>query len=390
MARVLLDNALIIDPEGDSPAPGALLLDGERIAGRLPPTGSRPEDVERRDLGGAGLCPGFLDLHYHGGLVFAEPDDALQGLRHEATGLLRHGVTGFLPTTVAWPREALAKRVDAWVDALANAGGEGAEPLGIHLEGPWIRGDAAGAQPREGIRRFEAAEGAELLARGSGAIRMVTLAPEVEGAAALQEALGRHGIVAALGHSLADEADVRAAVERGARHVTHLFNAMGVLHHRRPGLVGAALTDERLACDLICDGVHVHPAVVRLAARAKGDGLILITDRVAPPEAGRAGAEHAFGAGPVHDDGTALRLADGTLAGSRLAMDRALQNAEAFGAMTRTEAVAACTLRPARLLGLESRRGTLRVGARADLAVLGPDGAVRETWLGGRRVYAAS
>lgn len=140
---------------------------------------------------------------------------------------------------------------------------------------------------------------------------MVTLAPEVEGAALLQEQLVRRGIVTALGHSLADDACVRESVTRGARHVTHLFNAMGPLHHRTLGMAGSALTDDRLTADLICDGVHVHPAVVRLAARAKGDGLVLITDRVDPGPEGSG-----FGSGAVHDDGAALRLPDGTLAGS--------------------------------------------------------------------------
>jgi N-acetylglucosamine-6-phosphate deacetylase len=163
---------------------------------------------------------------------------------------------------------------------------------------------------------------------------------------------------------------------------------MGALHHRAPGLAGVALTDDRLTCDLICDGVHVDPALVDLAARAKGEGLVLITDRVELPD---GPAERSFGsAGAVQDDGEALRLADGRLAGSSLGLDRALRNAERFASMTRLDAVAACSLRPARVLGVESERGSFRPGARADFVILTADGSVRETWVGGRLRYAAA
>jgi N-acetylglucosamine-6-phosphate deacetylase len=272
-------------------------------------------------------------------------------------------------------------------EAAARGAGPGlAIPIGIHLEGPWLNPGAAGAQPRPGIRPYDPGEGEEVLARGEGCIRMVTLAPEAEGAAALQQALARRGITAALGHSLARCAQAEAAVDAGARHVTHLFNAMSGLHHREPGLVGVALSDERLSCDLICDGAHVDPRVVRLAARAKGEKLVLITDRIDPPGLG-SGSD--FGSGALVDDGVALRLPDGRLAGSRVTLDRALRNARAMAGMQRLEAVAACTLRPARVIGVEAERGSLRRGARADFALLDDADVVRETWIAGERVYSA-
>ena len=380
MSRVALVNALLLDPEADAPARGGLLLDGGRIAARLA-EGATIEGIDAIDLGGRALSPGFLDVHYHGALVCGTPERSGAAVREAARELLRDGVTGFLPTTVAWPQPELLARVGALAEACAAEPSDGAAALGLHLEGPWISAGAAGAQPRAGIRDFDAAEAASVFDRAHGRLRMVTLAPELPGAGALLAELARRGIVAALGHSHAEVAQVDAAVERGARHVTHLWNAMGGLHHRAPGLAGAALTDDRLSCDLICDGVHVHPAAVRLAARAKRERLLLISDRVA------AGA--GFGAGELVDDGTALRLPDGRLAGSRLTLDRAVANAVAFGAMTRLEAVAAVSLRPARLLGIERERGTLRRGARADLVVLDAAGRAAETWLAGRRVYAA-
>lgn len=451
--RIFLHGGLLLDPEAPAAAEGALLVVDGRIAERRDTGAEAPGDALCVDLAGRALAPGFLDLHYHGALIFeaadAPPEALAQRLARTAQRLLRDGVTGFLPTTVAWPAPELRTRVAALARACEAAGGS---VLGLHLEGPWINPGAAGAQPRPGIRPFEAAEGAALLDCAESLVRVVTFAPEMEGAAALQAELARRGIVAALGHSLAQAEQVARAVAGGASHVTHLFNAMGGMHHRAPGLAGAALAEDRLSCDLICDGLHVDPQMVRLAARAKGGGLALITDRIELPGAAHGGAMAdasapgtasssatpatsapgaalaGFGSGALHDDGRAIWLraaADSSsvtgnaagargnapaapaaaataaphaapdaapaakLAGSSLSMDRAVRNATAFGAMSQLEAVAAATLRPARILGIESRRGTLRPGARADFAILNSAGVPVETWLAGRRVWSA-
>ncbi len=397
MARVLLRNALLLDPEAPAPEAGSLLLEGDRIAARLAPgQDAGVADARVIDLAGQPLAPGFLDLHFHGPLAWAPPELIESSLHDAARDLLRHGTTGFLATSLAWSQPELESRMQRLGPLVGQAPGQAA-CLGIHLEGPWIHAGAAGAQPKEGIRPFEAAEGRSLLDRGEGDVCMVTLAPEVAGVEPLLAVLAQRGIVAALGHSLASAEQAEAAVERGARHVTHLFNAMGVLHQREPGLAGFALGEDRLTCDLICDGVHVHPSLVRVAARAKRDRLVLITDRVDP------GPDATLGKRVLHDDGSAMRLADGRLAGSRATLDACAARFRRAAGATLLESVAACTLRPARVLGIEGQRGTLRVGARADLAVLAaegqilepsedkildpPEGQILETWLGGERVW---
>ena len=380
--RTLLENARILDPERRTPSRGALLVEDGRIGAVFPAGSSVPEDVERIDLGGRRLAPGFIDLHFHGSLVLDPDAPPRAALERSSELLARGGTTAFLPTTVAWRRADLERRVAGLARASESGPWPGAESLGIHLEGPWLRPEAAGAQPPDAIRGYDRAEGPGVIEAGAGRVRMVTLAPEIDGARDLLRDLRSHDIVAALGHSLADAAVIDAAVGEGLSHVTHLFNAMGSMHHRSPGTAGHALTDDRLTCDLICDGCHVDARFVRLASQAKGPGLLLISDRVELPQDSTEGA--SFGSGALESDGVAIRLPDGRLAASCLSLDRAVRNLCEFAGVDLVDAIAACTLRPARLLGMESERGTLRVGARADLVVLGAGGDVDETWILGR------
>ncbi len=388
----LLLHARLVDPESARIEPGILWLEAGRIRARLGPGESRPEGVPERDLGERLLAPGFLDLHHHGAAIFAGPGELASAIRHDAQEQLRHGATSFLVTSVVLDGPALGDFVTETVRALegrllappADPATGGARVLGLHLEGPWISPQAPGAQPTAGIRPYAVSEGREILARGEGWIRMVTLAPEVAGAERLQADLARVGVVGALGHSRASWNDADRVIGAGASHVTHLYNAMSGVHHRAPGLAACALGDPRLSVDLICDGVHVAPEMVALSARILGDRLVLITDRIEPPPGGD------FGAGAVAERDGALRLADGRLAGSCLGLAGAVANARRFAGLGLVEAVAACTLRPARLLGLESDCGTLRPGARADFAVLDDAGRLRETWLAGEPAWTAA
>jgi len=370
-----------VDPEGGEPCTETLLLEEGRVADRLRPDAALGGDWRRVSMAERVIAPGFVDLHFHGALFSAPSEGFGDVLARSAQEMLHGGTTAFLATTVAWSRDSLPRRVGQLAEAVTGVSSGGASCLGLHLEGPWINPDAAGALAAESLRPFEPSYDTDVLDRAGELLRMVTLAPEVAGSDALLAELRARGAVAALGHTRATPAEIRKGIERGLTHVTHLFNAMGLMHHREPGVPGTVLATDELSCDLICDGHHVDPAMVRLAARALDDRLMLITDRVELAEGGPSDRR------PSPDE--PVRLPDGTLAGSRLSLDRALHHLRDFAEVSLREAVAACTLRPAQLLGVEGQHGTLRRGARADLAVMDAEGRIMETWLRGRRVWSA-
>ncbi|MEO7430212.1 MAG: N-acetylglucosamine-6-phosphate deacetylase [Acidimicrobiales bacterium] len=335
-------------------------------------------------LGVAGMLvvSGFIDLQCNGGLGIdlASNPERLWDLGAQ---LPRWGVTAWLPTIVTTP-PGIVERALATLAAGPPPGWVGAEPLGLHLEGPFLSPAKRGAHPAALLRpaTMAAIDG---WSRAAG-VALVTLAPELEGALEVIEALVERGVVVSLGHSAATADQAMAGVDAGATWVTHLFNAMVPLHHREPGLAGVALTDERLHVGLIADGIHVDPSVVTVAQRALGDRLTLVTDAVAA--LGMPEGRQALGRSEVTVDADGVRLADGTLAGSNLAMDQAVRNLMAFTGCSAEVAVCAGTEAPARVLG-DERRGTLAVGSRADLVVLDGERRVVATVIGGRIVHDA-
>lgn len=371
-----LTGAHIVDPEAQTHA-ATLLVERGRIVGELEPEEAPGSDWRQVDLTGRLIAPGFVDLHFHGELFIAPPEEFAESMSRAAQRMIPSGTTAFLATTLAWSDETLGARVSALAEAVSEHGADGARCLGLHLEGPWISDAAPGAMSVECIRPFSPNRDADVLDRAGDLLRMVTLAPENEGAGALLEELARRGAVASLGHSRATRGVIHEAVGRGIAHVTHLFNAMGPVHHREPGVAGTVLARDDLTCDLICDGFHVHPDMVRVATRALRERLVLITDRL---DMARSASEPTEGSEP-------LRLADGTIAGSQLSLDVAARNACSFAGIDLHEAVSACTARPAKVIGVENECGTLRPGARADLAILDPQGRVVETWVGGSRAW---
>jgi N-acetylglucosamine-6-phosphate deacetylase len=356
---------------------------GEAPATRGVPS---PPTWSRLDAAGLLVVPGFVDLQCNGAAgvdISTEPER----LWEVAAALPRWGVTAWLPTIVSGAAAIRARALAALRSGPPNGRSGGrpfAVPLGLHLEGPFLAPERRGAHPVQHLLPPDPAlvthEG---WSRQSG-VALVTLAPELPRALDVVRDLAVAGVVVSAGHSSASAEQATAAVEAGVTAVTHLFNAMAPLHHRDPGLVGVALTDERLHVGAIADGLHLHPAAVALAARALGERLCLVTDAVAAlgVPAGRVplGALEAF----ATDNG--VRLADGTLAGSDLSLDRAVRNLLAFARVSLPSAVAAVTASPAALLGLDDR-GAIAPGAVGDLVVLDPAGHVVATVIGGRVAF---
>jgi N-acetylglucosamine-6-phosphate deacetylase len=372
-------------PDGPVPFHGFVeLTDGviSSVAAGRPP---RPADVTLAD---GYLLPGLVDLQVNGyfGIEFQIADAARWA--EAAARLPSTGTTAFVPTIITAPVGQLAGTLRGAREFVPGLPAGGARVLGVHVEGPFIAPSRPGAHNRAWITDPTPAAVAELIAAGRGLLRLVTLAPELPGALAAIDALTEAGVLVSVGHSDALAEQVAAAADRGARMVTHLFNAQRGLSHREPGVAGQALTDSRLTSGLIADLHHVAGPVCGLAFRAAPGRIALVTDAAAP--AGMPPGEYLLGGEPVtlpDADGAPPVRADGTIAGSALRLDVAVGNAVACG-VPLTAAVAAATSIPADLIGRPDL-GRLVAGATADLVWLGPDLRTRATWLGGRLVYTA-
>ncbi len=363
----------------------AVLIDGGRLiavdtADALP----CPAGAEVVDATGLLLAPGFIDLQFNGGFGDDFTDDPATIWR-VAEKLPRYGVTSFLPTIITSPADkvALGQQV---VTTGRPAGFRGADPLGLHVEGPFLNLKKKGAHNPAYLRppSLEAAAGWSL----EMGVRLVSLAPELPGALEVIVALSDRGVLVSAAHSMATYDEAITGFDAGIRYGTHLFNAMPTLGHRDPGLPGALLADDRITVGIIADGIHVHPALVKLVWRMLGPGrLNLVTDAMAA--LGMAAGVHLLGDFAVTVDETSARLADGTLAGSILALDQALRNLIAFTGCTLSDALATITTTPARALGLDHERGRIAPGYTADLLLLTPDLRVRATMVAGEVVYTA-
>ena len=405
---IVLSGAALVLPDRIL-TPGTLTIDGDRIVDiRSGPASGAPG----RDAAGARafvfdhhyIVPGFIDVHVHGVEGFDTLDDG-NPVAAMAARLPRYGVTAFCPTTVACRPDALARMLQDLRLARNTPRSRSARVLPAHLESNFINAEFRGAQPmaclrspraaltrpptpgHDGPGRFSAADILAEIERAGADVGIVTLAPELEGGLDLVRWIASHGPRVSLGHSGASFEEGLEAIAAGARHATHLFNRMPPLGHRAPGLVGAVLQSEEIAAEVICDGYHVHPALVRTAVAAKGASRVMaITDGTAVSGL-PAGTRAALGGQPITAGESAALLDDGTLAGSALTMDRAFQTLVGTMKLSIVDAARLCSTTAASELGLAGH-GVLARDAIADIVVLDGSLSVVQTYVAGQLVYS--
>lgn len=332
------------------------------------------------------VVPGFIDEHIHGAGGADAMDGTVEALQTISEFLAREGTTGFLATTMTQSPENITNALKAVKKVREKGEYKGAEVLGVHLEGPFISPKHVGAQPLE----YVATPDAELFDKyneaSGNSIKIVTLAPEVEGGLGFVKHLSNIGVVASVGHTGGKYADVVNAVAAGATNVTHTYNAQTGLHHREAGVVGAAMLLDELNCEMICDTIHVSVPAIKLVIKNKPhDKYTLITDAMRAK--GMPDGKSELGGQEVFVNNGEARLADGTLAGSVLKMNVAVKNLVEKAGVPFTDAIDFATYNPAKNIGVLNERGTIEVGKRADLTVLNSDFEVLYTLVNGKIVY---
>ncbi|HUC53466.1 MAG TPA: N-acetylglucosamine-6-phosphate deacetylase [Candidatus Cybelea sp.] len=371
MSTLLLHAGHALTPTTEIHDAGILIREGtiEAIGPRsgmtLPASGQEIHAAEKTAI------PGFIDIHIHG----AGGHDVMEGtsaaLRSISRKVSEHGTTSLVATTVTASTDATLRAVEGIAGYIARqheTDEPRAEVLGIHFEGPFISQERRGVHPAEWIQLPSAETLSRFLKAAAGNARILTIAPEVPGAASCMDAAREAGLLVSIGHTNATYEQTRAAMARGAHSATHVYNAMRPFSHRDPGVIGAVLTTPDVNAELIADGVHVEEAAMKLLLLAKGAAHVtLVSDGLSAT--GMPDGKYMLGGFAVTVSGGVCRNADGVLAGSTLTLDRALRNIVALG-ISLPDVVRMLTLNPATLLGIEFKKGSLRVGADADILLL--------------------
>ena len=337
--------------------------------------------AETIDLGGMTVLPGFIDVHIHGAVGVDVMDATADGLRSVSEYLASQGVTSWLPTFVPATDENYATAVAAIAQTM---NGSGARILGVHYEGPFVNSAQCGALHKEYFKTYSGPQDLACLSSPENAVRMITLAPEISGGVELVRELKARGWVISIGHTRADLKVLDEACDAGARHMTHFMNAMPSLHHRAPGPVAWGLSREDVTFDVIADGIHLDPFMLRLLVKIKGvHGITLISDAIAA--AGRGDGDYQIWGETISVKNGRTANASGSIAGSVISMLDAVRLMHSLG-VSYVDLAHLASSNPARLLGVYDECGSIEVGKRADLVALDQDGNVKLTFIGGRPV----
>lgn len=355
------------------------------VEGKIQKIDGYEKEKAEVDYGDKRIVPGFIDIHTHGAYGFDTNDGEEAGLRHWMAHIPEEGVTAILPTTVTQMPEVLTKALKN-VAKVVKEGYEGAEILGVHFEGPYLDMDYKGAQPPEAIAKPTVEQFEVYQREAEGLIRYITLAPEHDTDFALTKYCREHGVVVSMGHSSASYEQALLGIANGASSMTHVYNGMTPYHHRNPGLVGCALRVRDIYGEVIGDGHHSHPAALNNYFQAKGkDYTILITDSLCVKGADKS-KDYQLGGHDIElsKEGLALLKGTNTIAGSTLRMNQGLRILVEEAMVPFDAALAACTINPARCLGIENRKGKIVSGNDADLVVLEENYEVCQTYCRGR------
>lgn len=383
--RLLIHNARLFTPN-HAGLTGWLLVENGLIRslgfGNLP-NFSEDRSIQLLDAQGQNLLPGFIDVHVHGAVGHEVMDASPSGLQEMSRFYASHGVTAFLATTWTAGHEAIMKALEV-VEELQGRIEGGATLLGVHLEGPYLNPTRCGAQDVNLIRRAAKEEASEIL--DTGVIRLLALAPEFDENLWLIDECVQRGITVSAAHTTANYEQMQTAAEHGITQLTHSFNAMDGLGHRELGTIGAAMSLPQISCELIADNIHVHPAAQKILVDVKTPaGVILVTDAIRA--AGLADGDYMLDERSVHIENGAVRLSNGTLAGSVLTMERALKNVCSATGRSLAEMWVTSSLNAARAIGVSARKGSLDVGKDADLVLLDESFNVKLTVVQGEIVF---